>query len=259
MKKWSALMGLLAVLVFSIEAFASGKTHESHSAKALSLVDEPQGCFVAHQKPCAVMATDAGVKLQLGANKVELSKSSGLVWMEDGGLRLLQGSLWVEKGEKLEILSALIKVHVDGEAFVQMNTNSNQLVVYNLNGKVQVGQSSLNHNQELPVGFKNWYQGMRSDGQWSTGVMQVISLSTFAVEWNRVAQWSAHSLRAKLLSWSTLWKEAHVEAAQFYSEVIERKIAQHESEREEAQKRSSARRAESRRFKDMLLERAFQR
>jgi hypothetical protein len=89
--------------------------------------------------------------------------------------------------------------------------------------------------------------------------MAPIDLVSFAIEFNKIMRWNSQALYKKLLFYKEGWKGAVQQAADLYKEVAVRKIAQYQQEKSELEAKQEMQKAQRRKDRELLLNRAFDR
>lgn len=260
MQKEVRFLFTLALLMMPASLVRAQSAH-SHSSPLLmadvDYVDEPQGCWMNHKKPCAIMPQKKPLGIQVGDSEMVLAPNTGFVVIDAQHVRFLQGSVWIKKSENLVVHGGLLDTTISGEAWIEMV--SGRLMLKNLSGQIKTERAGLNYSQELPVGFENWYQGLRSDGQVSSGMMSPIVLTDFVVPFNHVAELPRRTLKTKIKTFAKAWKGTAEAASQLYSEVITRRVAQWQEEQDTKERLAEKRAKERQQQRQMLLQRAFDR
>jgi hypothetical protein len=209
----SRLMLVLPVLVFLKPLYAD------------IVIDEPKGCLVKEQFPCSLTSLGGPMSIRTKELYLNIGAETVFRFESPSRIRLLSGFIYVDSDRSMDVIfGPSISVKASGIFLVGFE-KVDQVRIFNIDSKLEFPEKGFFVHESLPIGFSNWYSNLSTKGQVSRGIIAPIEGVRFREVWKRV---SSHSLveNKKLLSkWEQLWQPAVEQAAQFYQEVIERRVA----------------------------------
>lgn len=233
----SCFLILFAVWVMSAGALASEAVE--------NYVDDPAKCVDRVETPCAIRALGKNtVSFQWANHRWKMQPGTSVKLESSQEIRVLEGVLWIERGDNLVVRLGKWSVKVIGESWIQSEKDDTWLVK-NLRGESAVKLDT--QEEPLPVGFQNWYAG---PGWQRRGTLRPIDGAEFWPEWNRLAKLPQKEAIAKILEYRLSWKSSVELSAELYQKAIQRKIASDEAAAD--RKRFSQMRAEKER-KDLQI------
>ncbi len=222
---------------------------------AMGFVDLPKGCFGKEVYPCQVRVSGGFLTIERSGLQMHLSDQSSLSFLSQNEVQLLSGQIWVRKSQNLNLrLSALLKMKLSGEWFFERAADAT-ILARNLQGDVRFESSKVFENEALPVGFQNWFGGLDATGQISRGLIRPIEMAAFLKEWLPLSGFSRAEMQSQIGEYRELWKEGPEISAQFYGQVVSRRLAAVEEKERKQQERAEALRQERLKIRNMYRNR----
>ena len=193
------------------------------SSFSVAFVDQPAGCYAQQNFPCAIRATQNREIFDLKKTKLTVSKGSSILLQSVSEPRMLEGQFWFENAEKMIIYSGLADFEIEGDVWFEKNS-SGRILALNLNGNIVAQKTS----QPVPVGFQNWYDGMRAANEINCGIIQPINVRFFFAKWVRLTG-SAKTAKSKIEIYKAGWQGNIQLASQFYQDIAKRRMASYEA------------------------------
>lgn len=218
---------------------------------ASEVTDHPAQCFGKKIYPCSLRSLSGGLRFERAGMSYVLGSKSSIKFLMEDQIQILEGSLWVENSKDLQIFAhPHFGFGVSGEVFLQKNTDGT-LLVRNLGGEVQFKSPYLFKQEALPVGFQNWYGRLNSQKQIDRGVFRAIEVAAFLKAWIPMSNLSVAEAKGRVLVWKESWSRAVEMSAQFYQEVVERRVASLEELDQQRARRQKAARDEQNKIRQL--------
>lgn len=228
----------------------------SLQAKSLSSIDLPKNCITKKIFPCALRAVKGMLKFEQGSESYQLGEFGSIRFTGPGQFQLLSGSLWIEKSQNLRlVVNPALTMNINGEFFLEKQKNS-ILLVRNLNGSVSFTSAFLFKSESLPIGFENWYGTLTTQKEIHRGVLRPIEVLSFLKAWSPVAGLSAAETQKRVQFFKESWSENVESAANFYQEVVERRLASQEEQDQRIARRRQAELEEKKRLRQLYRQKA---
>ena len=242
--------------IFRLFLFMAAFQMEVRVRAAGELIQEPESCLRGEQS-CIVQST--GKPFYFAKDGVSLSApaKATLERIENNKWRLVSGSVWVAKGQKVTVESVYAEVRSQNGEFWVLEKD-NRLWVRNLSADLTV---HLRDGKELalPAGFEFWVAGINTKAQNDYGVLQAIDLKDHIKNWAALYPGSSDQFKKDVLEFKENWKTLAAQSGTLYQEMANRRIASvQESKRQEKAKKARLA-AEQKRLKDLYFERTFER
>lgn len=236
---------LLLIVITGASALAKGEGAPTR------WVDLPQGCY-GNNYPCALSHQRSGDWKWQGRSFVVAANTS-VVLIDENTLQIMSGDLWSEEFRDLKVKHGVFIYQVKGDAL--LNRRDKKLQVVNLNGEVSVVKSGI-HNESIPAGFTNWYEGIAQGGEYRQGVLAPWKSSDLAILFRKMPDLAAN-MKSKVKEYRDHRKSAVTESAKLYSKVADIRRIASETAQSEREMRVRKTREEKSRIRKMYRDRYF--
>lgn len=197
----------------------------SKSTVQTSVVDNPVNCFAEKKYPCSLRSQTEGLKFERGSVVYVLGDKSSLKWISEDRIQLLQGRVWLQNAKDIAVMGhPQFEFSFSGEIFLQKQSDGN-LLVRNLGANVQFHSPGVFKEESLPVGFQNWYGRLNFQKQVDRGILRAIDVTAFIKTWIPMSNLSIAEAKGRVHEWKESWNSAVEASAQFYQEIVERRLA----------------------------------
>lgn len=205
------------------------------ATESLFYVDQSEGCFADKKYPCAVKAIRGIFRIDRGGQIFVLDQGSSILMKSESEIQLLEGEMWIEKSADLGVnMNPYLKAQVSGEFWLRKD--GDKIFISNLEGEFKFISNKIFSNETLPMGFENWYAGIRTDQKINSGIIQPISFEKFASDWARIYSGPKAEKLTRLKSYRDKWKDSVAQSAEMYAKVIERTMASVENKKRQERK-----------------------
>lgn len=216
-------------------------------------VDSPSQCFFKKSYPCRIHVTGGFLSFERSSQKFHLGDQSSLLFLSEGKIQLLQGELWVRDSRGLSIqVSPVFSMTSSGEIFLEKRSDDQPLLVRNLQGEVKFDSPFVFANEALPRGFQNWYGALDANKQVSRGVIRPIALTDFLKVWAPLSGFSIAEIRKTTRVYQQAWGDTLAVSADFYQDIVERRIASQEAKESRLENRHRQSLKERERLRQMF-------
>lgn len=220
---------------------------------AESFIDLPKGCYGKQSYPCTLTVEKGFLSLMRSESVVHLSKEGVLAFFAPDQMQLLKGQIWIQGAKHVTLkMSSVLKLEVDGDWLVSFVGHSNQVNILNLNGQAKFVSQSVFENESIPVGFENWYSGIATNGQVLRGIIRPIENESFLKNWMPISGMSLAASKHKFKNYKENWQGVIEESANFYQQVVARRVASAEAAQDRKDARARLLQQEQAKFRKMF-------
>ena len=245
MKNWVRLFIFLAAFQMEVRVRAAG-----------DLIQEPESCL---RGPGACVVQSVEKPFYFSKDGVGLSApaQATLERIENKKWRLVSGSVWVSKGQKVTVESVYAEVRSQSGEFWVIE-KENKLWVRNLSADLVV---RLRDGKELalPAGFEFWVAGINTQSTSEYGVLQAIELKDHIKNWAALYPGTTAQFKKDVLEFKENWKTLAAQGGTLYQEMATRRIASVEDAKLQEKLKKERLAAEKKRLREIYLERTFER
>lgn len=242
--------------VFRLFLFLAAFQMEVRVRAAGDVIQQPESCLRGSEA-CVVRSTEKPFYIAKDGVKLSAPAQATLERIENSKWRLVSGSVWVAKGQKVTIESVYAEVRSQNGQFWVIEKD-NRLWVRNLSADLSV-QLRDGKVLALPAGFEFWIAGINTKAQSEFGVLQTIDLKDHIKSWAALYPGSTEQFKKDVQEFKENWKTLAAQGGSLYQDMANRKIASiHQAKRLEAQNKQREA-AEKKRLKDLYFERTFER
>lgn len=189
------------------------------------LVDNPQKCYREQKFPCALVAADGNLMISKEGIEIRMRENSVLEFSSPSVIQILKGEAWLKSSRWLKLRMAPgLELQYKGDLLLSKSTDGS-VNILNLDAEIDFEKSHLFVNESLPIGFENWYSLMRNNSGIARGIIRPIDKARFVKDWSRYSLLSLAESRKILSHYEEIWAPAIDEAAQFYQEIVQRRLA----------------------------------
>jgi hypothetical protein len=207
-------------------------------------VDEPKGCWLKQQSPCAYRA-ESPEWLHEKELKIFTGAATSLIRQAEGRYQLLQGRVWIESESPVVFQQGSRSFEINGHVWLEKSKE--KIRAFDFKGETKVsGEFS---SEILLPGFENWWD-------FSTqGVLKPFATKATLGDWNRWLKLESKEAAERIAYYKMLWKDRFEAGSEFYRQLTERRLASIEEKEDLAHQRELARKKESEAFRRMLRQR----
>ena len=245
MKKLFQVFLFLAAFQVEVRVRASG-----------DLLQQPEACLQT-KGSCVVQAPAKEFVFQGDGLSLRAPPQATLERKSKNDWRLIQGSIWVEKGRGVSIETIFAEVRSrDGEFWVL--EREGRILIRNISADLTV---YLRDGKELPLpaGFEFWVAGITTKAQNEFGVLQPISLKNHLKDWVQLYPGTSEQFRKDVQELKENWKSLAAKSGDLYQQVTNRRLASiAEAKRHEQVRKENALR-EQKRVKELYFHKVFER
>lgn len=242
--------------IFRLFLFLAAFQMEVRVRAAGELIQQPESCLRGDQS-CVIQST--GKPFYFAKDGVSLSApaKATLERIENNKWRLVSGSVWVAKGQKVTVESVFAEVRSQNGEFWVIEQD-NRLWVRNLSADLTV---RLRDGKELalPAGFEFWIAGINTKAQSEYGVLQTIDLKNHLKNWAALYPGSSAQFKQDVQNFKENWKTLAAQGGTLYQEMANRRIASVQNDKRQEKLKKDRMAAEQKRLKDLYFERTFER
>lgn len=241
--------------LFRIFLFISAFQLEVRVRAAGDILEQPQACFKTPET-CAIQVLSPAFHVVDKSKKIHAASGSTVMRLSDNQWRLVQGTLWVEKGS-LEVQTPYADLKADkGQYWVI--TQEDRILVRNMDSDVVVTLRD-GKTVQLPEGFEFWVARLDSKGQTDYGMIKPIDMAEHLPLWNSLYVGSKDAFKKEVLGFKSYWGDMAVKSSAIYKEIILRDIAAEDAAKEAAVLKKQREAAEARRLRQIYWQRSFER
>jgi len=229
-------------------------TQVSQAAFASNLIDEPKSCLKNLKFPCAVRAIEDGQSLSLNGFEINFSSGTNLLLASQQKLQLLDGKIWLRGGNEIEVTTGSVHFIVNGDIWIE-ELKGERVFVRNMDGRLKVSSALTEIEQQIPVGFENWYALLNTKGALQQGVLKTIEPRRFLTDWSKISHLSKSQVIESVQAYKEKWKGNVEASAQLYQEVVNRQLASVQELELEKARRAREKEAQQAKLREMYRSR----
>ncbi|MFS4460013.1 hypothetical protein [Bdellovibrio sp. HCB2-146] len=245
MKKVFQFFLFLAAFQMEVRVRASG-----------DLLQQPEACLQT-KGSCVVQAPATEFVFQREGLSLRAPPQATLERKSEKEWRLIQGSVWVEKGHKVSVETVFAEVRSrDGEFWVL--EKEGRFWIRNISADLTV---HLRDGKELPLpaGFEFWVSGINTKAQNEFGVLQPISLKNHLKDWAQLYPGTSEQFKKDVQELKENWKSLASKSGDIYQQVTNRRLASIAEAKRQEQIRKDNALAEQKRVKELYFHKVFER
>lgn len=243
---------IFRLLIFLI-AF---QTEVRVKASADTWLQQPEKCLSSTESACSVQALQAPFHYSHKNLSLHATKGSTLSRLQGDQWRLVEGSLWVEKGApSIETVYARISAK-EGQFWVL--EQKDRVVLRNMDADLDI---TLRDGQKinLPAGFEVWVAGINSLGKSEHGVIRPVDMAEHLPLWKSMYQGSNKKFVEEVHDLHDRWGDLVEKSSAMYEGSIRRGLAS-AADRDQKEKEAARQKAaEKQKLHDLFWSRAFER
>ena len=242
--------------IFRLFLFLAAFQMEVRVRAAGDLIQQPDACLHGTQA-CVVQSLEKPFYFAKEGINLSAPAKATLERIENNKWRLVSGSVWVEKGQKVTIESVYAEVRSQNGEFWVIE-KGNRLWVRNLSADLTV---HLRDGKELalPAGFEFWIAGINTKSQSEYGVLQTIDLKDHIKNWAALYPGNSEQFKKDVQEFKENWKTLAAQGGTLYQEMANRRIASIKEAKHQDKLKKERLAAEQKRLKDLYFERTFER
>lgn len=219
-------------------------------------IEVPQGCLK-NTKECTVQSREAIARVNRDAYEAVLSQNS-ILKIQEGAFDFVKGRVWLKTKEILEVRTLFFDITAPQYASFWLEENGNKVFVKNQGADIEVllrdGKKMILHG-----GFEIWVGGVDSSGKNHHGVPSPLDYEGQIALLTTHFSGNAAELKSELADLRDLRHQAVRKASAAYQVNIERKITNHEAQRQKELVQEKKKAEEKKARKDYYFWRTFMR
>jgi hypothetical protein len=198
---------------------------------AEEILQEPKTCLM--QSIECGMHTKIGEKFEfeMGESTIVMDQMTTIVRVSAEELRLVAGTIWVKTENRVIVRTEFGTSHLqDGEIWV--SRTSDRVTVATTRGKADIRPRGSSEKLLVEPGSENFLTKVDENGKAATGVPVAIAFGPHVERWARLFDGKKTEFEKEVGAFHKIWSEASEQAAGIHQELLERKIASVEEERQ---------------------------
>jgi hypothetical protein len=195
------------------------------------ILQEPKTCLM--QSVECGMRTKVGEKFEfeMGEATIVLDQMTTIVRVSARELRLVAGTVWVKTETPVMVRTEFGTAHLsDGEMWV--SRTSDRITVAATHGDAEIRPRGSTERLLIETGFENFLTKVGDNGKAATGAPVAIVFPAHMERWARLFDGGKVEFEKEVAAFHKIWAEASEQAAGIHRELLERKIASVEEERQ---------------------------
>lgn len=236
MKTWFMLLALLVLSGNRVAAF--------------EYVDLPEGCWQRQKFPCSLRAVRTLKKLKMKSSVLAMPADTSIKLVSASRLQLLTGYVWIQEADSFEILIEGQVAVLSGDVLV--SKEDQRIVLQNMSGTVDFRSTRVFASEAVPVGFENWYSKPGPEGEISRGIANLFSVESVFKKIAPLMEGDKEQQVKNLSEFRKAWSGRAEMGAQFYQEVVQRRLAVAEEKRQKKADEKTRRDREDQRLRQMF-------
>lgn len=219
-------------------------------------IQVPQGCLK-HAGECSVQSREEIARVNKEAYEAVLSQNS-ILKIQEGAFDFVKGRVWLKTKEIVEIRTLFFDVVAPQNASFWLIEEGAKVFVKNQGADIEV---LLRDGKKMTLhgGFEMWVSGIDSSGKNHYGVPSPLDYEEQIALLTSHFSGSAADLKLELEELRALRRQAVQKASAAYQVNVERKIANHEAQRQKELAQEKKKAAEKKAQKDYYFWRTFMR
>lgn len=228
----------------------------SEEQSAPIYVDEPKSCFELHQFPCAIRFIQNSKKLESDQAQIFGMKGTSLLLNSPESLRLLEGLLFLESQKPIQIQLGVVNLQSTGEVLIEKSDTA-RVAISQFSGEAQVSAVFHQKKMQIPTGMSQWFSGTNQKGEMEMGVLSPVDFKKALPLWRDLTTYSKVVAKNKIQIYRQNWKEAVEVSANFYKEIVERRIASETEVRMQRERRLEMEKKEREKLRQLFRARQY--
>ncbi|HWU42376.1 MAG TPA: hypothetical protein VN132_03025 [Bdellovibrio sp.] len=243
--------------LFRVIVFLLSFQMEVRVRASADLLQEPSACLKS-KETCAVHVIGPAFHLNSENLRLHASEGSTVMRLANKQWRLIKGSLWVEKAERVQVETAYATMISSSEGQYWILEKGSQIIVRNIDADLRVTLRD-GKKLEVPTGFEFWVSGINSRGQSEYGMIHPIDIKEHLPLWNALYVGSKKSFLEEVRQLKESWGDLTEKSAMIYQKSTERKLASVAEEKQQLQTKQQQEHLRREKVKKLFYQRTFER
>ena len=220
-------------------------------------MQHPEKCLTTQEAPCSVEALGAAFHYKNKDLSLHAIKGSTLARTQSDQWRLLQGRLWVEKGENITVETVYGSVNAKQGQYWILEDKSH-FILRNMNADMEITLRD-GAKLSLPPGFEVWIAGINGLGKSEHGVIRPIDMSEHLPLWRSLYEGDNKKFAEEVHDLHDNWGDIVEKSSDLYQTSARRGLAS-AIERDQKQKELLREKAvERQRLRELFWKQSFER